>query len=61
MSKIKYSEDFEKSYKNFIERTKMFNPDINQNEIATRSQYYNTVYYPLYCDGIIKDIGIINK
>lgn len=55
----KYNETFEKSYKDFIARTKMFNPDMRQNEIATRSQYYNNVYYPLYCDGLVENDGLL--
>lgn len=51
MSKTKYTPHFEIKYKEFIARTKMFNPDMKQNEIATRAQYYQEVYFQICGDG----------
>lgn len=45
-------------YKDFIERTKMFNPNMKDNKIATKEQYYEQVYFPLYNEEIIKDSKI---
>ena len=38
------SERFLTMYHDFINRTKIFNPDMKTKDIATKSQYYNSVY-----------------
>lgn len=41
---ITYCDDFIKQYDNFIARTQMFNPDMAADQIATKENYYWTVY-----------------
>ena len=42
--KITYCDTFEKDYHDFIKRTQMFNPDMTAEQIATKENYYWTVY-----------------
>lgn len=39
-----YCDDFEEKYADFIKRTQMFNPDMTAEQIATKENYYWTVY-----------------
>ena len=41
---IAYCDAFEKDYKDFIMRTQMFNSDMTADQIATKENYYWTVY-----------------
>ena len=41
---IAYCDAFEKDYQDFIMRTQMFNPDMTADQIATKENYYWTVY-----------------
>ena len=41
---IAYCDDFIEKYNDFINRTQMFNPDMSVGQIATKENYYWTVY-----------------
>ena len=41
---ITYCDDFIERYNSFITRTQMFNPSMTADQIATKEQYYWTVY-----------------
>lgn len=41
---ITYCDDFIEKYNDFISRTQMFNPDMTAEQIATKENYYWTVY-----------------
>lgn len=41
---IAYCDDFVEKYNDFINRTQMFNPDMTAEQIATKENYYWTVY-----------------
>ena len=41
---ITYCDDFIEKYNDFISRTQMFNPDMSAEQIATKENYYWTVY-----------------
>lgn len=41
---ITYCDDFIEKYNDFISRTQMFNPDMSAEQIATKENYYWTIY-----------------
>lgn len=40
-------ERFLTMYYDFINRTKIFNPDMKTKDISTKSQYYDNVYFQI--------------
>lgn len=42
---VKYRDDFEMVYADYIHRTQMFNPDMDAKAIASKEDYYDKVYY----------------
>lgn len=42
---VTYCDDFETAYADYISRVKMFNSDMSAKEIASKEDYYDTVYY----------------
>lgn len=45
---ITYCDDFIEKYNDYIRRTQMFNPNMMAEQIATKENYYWTVYSPVF-------------